>query len=144
MRNWKRFSIRSMLILMVLVSGVLWLFLPLIRGDAYAEFTVLDVAITPKNEIQIVVDSKKTRNCTIGLSAPSSPIVGATQEPWFVFPGWPENRQVFYIGSLANGVPDANHISLIEGQEIRLDSRNPELLVYTNAGEELKLSFKRH
>ena len=91
MRNWKRFSIRSMLILMVLVSGVLWLFLPLIRGDAYAEFTVLDVAITPKNEIQIVVDSKKTRNCTIGLSAPSSPIVGATQEPWFVFPGWPEN-----------------------------------------------------
>ena len=43
MRNLKRFSLRAMLLIIALVAAALWLFLPLIRNDAYAEFEVVDV-----------------------------------------------------------------------------------------------------
>ena len=143
MRSLKRFSIRSMLIAVLLVSVAFWLFLPLIRGDAYAEYKVLDLSITPSNEIQIVTDAKITRNCLVGFSAPASPIIGATPEPRFLFPGWPESRQVFYIGKLATGTPNISDFKITKGQIVRLDARNPDLVVFANPTAELKLTFKR-
>ena len=143
MRLPKRFSIRAILLFTVVAALLLWLFLPLIRGDAYAEYHIVDLSVTSDNKIQVVADAKVTRNCRIGFSSPKSPVIGASPEQMFVFPGWPERRQFFYIGNLANGNPDIADFQISKGQTLRLDSRNPELIVFSNGNSELKLSFNR-
>ena len=142
MRNLKRFSLRAMLLIIALVAAALWLFLPLIRNDAYAEFEVVDVSVTQDNKIQIVTDSKITRNCRVGFTAPANPVIGASAEPRFLFPGWPEKRQTFYIGKLASGKPKIADFKISNGQKFRLDANSPDLVVFENSMAELKLTFK--
>ena len=142
MRNFKRFSLRAMLLITALIATILWLFLPMIRNDAYAEFEVVDVSVAPDNKIQIVTDSKMTRNCRVSFSAPANPVIGATPEPRFLFPGWPEKRQTFYIGKLATGKPNIEDFKISNGQKFRLDANNPDLVIFENNMAELKLTFK--